>query len=292
MNSYSNSDFGVKYNKLTHKNNIEWVGSPNFSKNIDPKFLVLHYTASSSIDGTFNTFKSSKSDSSAHFTIDYDGQIYQHVPLNRKAWHAGKSTYAGYNGLNSHSFGIELENYGHMEIIGDGRYKTWFGKVVERGDEFHTGEEIGFVETNHPNMSSKKYAWCLPPSEQIESTILLSQFLMKKYNLLECVKHDEISVGRKWDTGPILSDSVFSKIEGRIDDENQKPSIDNYEIGTVYTRSRLNMRDEPWGEVIDKLLSGERVKIIEKNLGKDGKWLKVVTFKGSTEGYVHKSFIK
>jgi AmpD protein len=45
----------------------------------------------------------------AHLLISRVGEITQFVPFDRRAWHAGISTFAGKNGCNDFSIGIELE---------------------------------------------------------------------------------------------------------------------------------------------------------------------------------------
>jgi N-acetyl-anhydromuramoyl-L-alanine amidase len=46
---------------------------------------------------------------SAHFLIRRDGGLVQYVPVTRRAWHAGESSYAGRTRCNDFSIGIELE---------------------------------------------------------------------------------------------------------------------------------------------------------------------------------------
>lgn len=46
---------------------------------------------------------------SSHFLVRRDGQIVQFVPCNRRAWHAGVSSWAGRQRCNDFSIGIELE---------------------------------------------------------------------------------------------------------------------------------------------------------------------------------------
>ena len=46
---------------------------------------------------------------SAHLLICRDGSIRQYVPFDRKAWHAGASTFCGRSNCNDFSIGIELE---------------------------------------------------------------------------------------------------------------------------------------------------------------------------------------
>lgn len=46
---------------------------------------------------------------SAHCLIRRDGEIIQYVPFQQRAWHAGRSYYAGRRRCNDFSIGIELE---------------------------------------------------------------------------------------------------------------------------------------------------------------------------------------
>ena len=46
---------------------------------------------------------------SAHFLIRRDGQLVQFVSCDRRAWHAGRSAWAGRGNCNDFSIGIELE---------------------------------------------------------------------------------------------------------------------------------------------------------------------------------------
>jgi N-acetyl-anhydromuramoyl-L-alanine amidase len=46
---------------------------------------------------------------SAHFLIRRDGELVQFVPVERRAWHAGASSWRGRGRCNDFSLGIELE---------------------------------------------------------------------------------------------------------------------------------------------------------------------------------------
>ena len=46
---------------------------------------------------------------SAHVLIRRDGSIFQYVPFDKRAWHAGVSSYGGRERCNDFSIGIELE---------------------------------------------------------------------------------------------------------------------------------------------------------------------------------------
>lgn len=46
---------------------------------------------------------------SAHLLVRRDGAVVQFVPFGLRAWHAGRSVYAGRENCNDYSIGIELE---------------------------------------------------------------------------------------------------------------------------------------------------------------------------------------
>lgn len=46
---------------------------------------------------------------SAHLLINRTGGVTQYVPFDRRAWHAGQSSFCGREGCNDFSIGIELE---------------------------------------------------------------------------------------------------------------------------------------------------------------------------------------
>ena len=51
---------------------------------------------------------------SAHCLIERDGHIVQFVPFNKKAWHAGVSSFQGVGRCNDYSIGVELEGADHI----------------------------------------------------------------------------------------------------------------------------------------------------------------------------------
>ncbi|MBI2382309.1 MAG: 1,6-anhydro-N-acetylmuramyl-L-alanine amidase AmpD [Gammaproteobacteria bacterium] len=46
---------------------------------------------------------------SSHLLIHRDGRVVQYVPFDKRAWHAGQSSFAGRERCNDYSIGIELE---------------------------------------------------------------------------------------------------------------------------------------------------------------------------------------
>lgn len=60
---------------------------------------------------------------SAHALVKRDGQIVQFVPFDKKAWHAGQSSYEGLSDCNDFSIGIELEG-SDTDIFTDAQYEV------------------------------------------------------------------------------------------------------------------------------------------------------------------------
>jgi N-acetylmuramoyl-L-alanine amidase len=90
--------------------------SPNHGERKDgrrPDMIVLHYTGMRHADSALELLKAPGSDVSAHYFVFEDGRIIQMVQESRRAWHAGKSFWAGETDINSCSIGIEIANPGH-----------------------------------------------------------------------------------------------------------------------------------------------------------------------------------
>lgn len=60
---------------------------------------------------------------SAHLFINRRGVITQFVSFDRRAWHAGQSSYRGRTGCNDYSIGIELEGSDHTPYA-DAQYEA------------------------------------------------------------------------------------------------------------------------------------------------------------------------
>ena len=60
---------------------------------------------------------------SAHALIDRAGVVTQYVPFERRAWHAGASSYQGRTACNDFSIGIELEGSDEVSYD-DAQYRT------------------------------------------------------------------------------------------------------------------------------------------------------------------------
>lgn len=96
--------------------NIRKRLSPNFNSRTDGvavDALVLHYTGMTSGEAAIERLTDPAHEVSAHYVVDEAGAVTMLVPEDARAWHAGRSMWAGRSGLNDCSIGIEIVNPGH-----------------------------------------------------------------------------------------------------------------------------------------------------------------------------------
>lgn len=77
------------------------------------QLVILHYTGMRSGAAALARLCDPAAEVSAHYLIDEDGTVRLLVPETKRAWHAGRSAWAGRTSLNDLSLGIELVNPGH-----------------------------------------------------------------------------------------------------------------------------------------------------------------------------------
>jgi len=94
---------------------IELHDSGNFDARVNgqrPDLLLLHYTNMTSAAKAIDWLCNPKSRVSCHYLVAEDGRITQMVDEDQRAWHAGKSFWAGRESINNCSIGIEIANAG------------------------------------------------------------------------------------------------------------------------------------------------------------------------------------
>ncbi|HEX4616682.1 MAG TPA: N-acetylmuramoyl-L-alanine amidase, partial [Stellaceae bacterium] len=90
--------------------------SPNHGARPEPAridMLVLHYTGMTTAADALERLCDPDARVSAHYVVEENGVIWQLVPENRQAFHAGVSCWEGESDLNAVSLGIEIVNPGH-----------------------------------------------------------------------------------------------------------------------------------------------------------------------------------
>ncbi|MEM9705347.1 MAG: N-acetylmuramoyl-L-alanine amidase [Pseudomonadota bacterium] len=88
--------------------------SPNFDdrgRGVDS--IVLHYTGMTSGPDALARLRDAEAKVSSHYLVELDGRVYRLVAEEKRAWHAGVSSWNGESDLNARSVGIEVVNPGH-----------------------------------------------------------------------------------------------------------------------------------------------------------------------------------
>ena len=145
------------------------------AKNADSRvrFLVMHYTE---IDEARSLAVLTGDEVSVHYVVPdapriHDGEpvVYQLVPEDKRAWHAGQSYWQGATELNASSIGIENVNLGPIDTPSG---RTW-----------------------------QPY-----PPAQIDALVKLSRDIVERYGIppTRVVGHSDIAPQRKIDPGPLF----------------------------------------------------------------------------------------
>ncbi|WP_127958230.1 N-acetylmuramoyl-L-alanine amidase [Serratia microhaemolytica] len=137
------------------------------------RFLVMHYTAE---DVATSLRKLTEEQVSSHYLLPAFSKndasqlsVYQLVPEQQRAWHAGESYWRGRSHLNDTSIGIEIVNQGPKQ--------SWFNT-----------------------------RWHPYSQQQIALLIALSRDIVQRYDIkaVDVVAHSDISPQRKQDPGPLF----------------------------------------------------------------------------------------
>lgn len=129
--------------------------------------LVIHYTA---LDFPTSLRVLTQQAVSSHYLVDIDPPtIYRLVDEDRRANHAGVSSWARRSLLNSSSIGIEIVNAGYVDTPEGRRYTPY-------------------------------------PPRQIDAVVALVRDIVKRWNIPKerVVGHADIAPGRKQDPGPLF----------------------------------------------------------------------------------------
>lgn len=122
------------------------VSSPNFDERSDPRdisLLVIHNISlppeqfgggfveqffCNQLDKNAHPYFESICDLkvSSHLLIDREGEVIQFVPFDKRAWHAGVSSFDGREKCNDYSIGIELEGADTMAYT-----EQQYAKLIE-----------------------------------------------------------------------------------------------------------------------------------------------------------------
>lgn len=179
---------------------------------ITPTIVVLHDTAGRLTPGNSADYLASKNTGSAsvHFVVERDGKVSQLVPTNRRANHAGASSFNGRKDCNDFSIGIEIVNPGLMTRVSESQARAWWGEVFAFG-------LLGIQEVE--TRQHGRGLWAAYPEAQLKSVIdLLTCLFRDVRTLTDITTHWYISPGRKVDTNPLFPlDQVRAAVLGHDD---------------------------------------------------------------------------
>lgn len=269
---------------------------------IDPDYLIVHYTATDNATSPIGWFKNNTTNTdkiAAHIVLDIDGTITQMVAFNKRANHAGYSTWDGVDGMNQHAIGIELVNPGFVEQLPDGSFRRQTGTTTAKKPIYKTypaSIAAKLIQAQHKNKflagASAAY-WFAYPQAQLTALYTLSKLLIQHYQLVQALGHDDVSPVRKPDPGPAFNWAHFK--------QNVLGSTNT--IGNIYlvaTTDFAAFRTAPSTNsvIIKKLTNGYEVGIIETV----GTWCKVYLAQQKAEmiengrcvkkiGWIHSSLL-
>ncbi|GEM_PF-3988741 len=181
------------------------------------KYIVIHYTAGSDINGALSRFQDPKESASAHYIVggqNDDFKIVQAVPEKDIAYHAGCDndkygcSLEDYKNINSESIGIEVVNMGYI------------------GDASTCANKPDYIVAKDPK-DPVPMCWQKYPEEQFKRLVALTALIAKKYNIQvskdTILGHEQVVVKGKLDPGPAFDWDEFIKEVNdatKIDDQS------------------------------------------------------------------------
>ena len=256
--------------------------TPNKGGTITPRWLVMHYTAGGSAQESISWLANKDAKASAHVVIAKDGSITQMVDFNRRAWHAGESTWKGVDGLNGHSIGIELDGFGFLGSTGPGRWKFRSTSIPD--------SEV--VVARH-KFGSPNGGWPRYPQKQLDVALELAKLLVRTYRLEDVIGHDDISPGRKQDPGPAFDMTGFrAAAMGTGASPQPGPDTPSTPAARFRVKTTLNVRSGPGSS--NPTVAGSPLAagaFVRGHEDRDG-WKRITVEGSSTAGWVSAQFLE
>lgn len=131
---------GVLWYPRAHVPNMKMKEKGKYANGY-PIGAVVHFTAgrSGGLRKALDSIEGGIKDGYTFLCIADSGEIVQANPLNTWGYHAGESAWKGILGTVSDDLvGIEMNNAGKVESVGNGRFKTWFGTYL-------TADQVRYV---------------------------------------------------------------------------------------------------------------------------------------------------
>ncbi|AZB57247.1 N-acetylmuramoyl-L-alanine amidase [Cereibacter sphaeroides] len=268
----------IEHHRLT---DVPFQQARHIGREIVPTLVILHDTASRLTPGSAAAYLAENAVGvSVHFVVERDGTIVQQVPTNRRAGHAGKSSFHGRAGCNDFSIGIEIVNPGRMTRLSESQAVTWYGEIFAIS-------LFGIREVETPEHG--RGLWMPYAEAQITAVLELLRALFEGVpTLRDIATHWYVSPGRKVDTNPLFPlEHVRARILGRDDpadaeaeafSEPVTPTPANSKMVVVETAGdALNLRRWPSfnPNILARIPDGTPVPVLRQGRFDGRQWLQV-----------------
>lgn len=163
-----------------------------------PRGAVVHFTAGAP---GLAAIHEAQDNGYTYFVIDEHGDVYQGFPLDRWGRHAGVSRWPGIgDDVSKQLVGIEIVCAGKLSTDSQGKYLTWYGRMVPISD-------VRVIEKDQANQIAGPYQK-FTATQELALMDLLVWLKLNGPDFFDTnfvVGHDEVSRGRKTDPGGSLS---------------------------------------------------------------------------------------
>lgn len=253
-----------------------------------PSYIVLHNTMGGSATGSINFLNNETNGFGYHIVIDRDGTIYQTAPLNEVTWHAGLSNWRGWDNLNSFSVGISFANYGPLTWK-NSRWENAYGGGMDSADVLP-----GPVPHYNGASQYETSGWETYTEAQVEAGLNVCRAIMEVFPMRDIIRHDDVAIGRKIDTGPALDLAPFTELAG----DRSAEKINMYRV--VTPDETLTIRDSysHHGDEIGEYADGTEIYVLSKAYfyrngnAFQSKWWLVSTDGFERTGFVNSDFLE
>ena len=157
-----------------------------------PTHIVMHFTQMGSVRSSIDVLNARGF--GYHVLIDRDGTVYQTARFDRMVHHAGASNWRGREALNTFALGVSLANHGPLNADGTS-WRAADGTRIAPAQVLVASHQNG-----DPAFANR--GWERFPAAQVASAHAVCRHLVSVHPIREIVRHDDVSIGRKVDTGP------------------------------------------------------------------------------------------
>ncbi len=271
-----------------------WLDNVDRSKSVKThgalkaSYIVLHNTMGGSVTGSIDHLNEKTNGYGYHLLIERDGSVYQTAPLNRATRHAGLSNWRGWDNLNSFSIGVSFGNYGPIRRKGSHYENEYGGRMREN--------EVIPGPVRHYN-GARPYAeagWERYPDAQVKAGLRVCRDIIDRLPIRDVIRHDDVAIGRKFDTGPALSLTPFTELVG----DRSAELVNRYRVVTPNDTLTIRDHHSHRGNRLDALADGAEVFVLSKSYftraGQTwiGKWWLISLDGFQRTGFVHSDYLE